>query len=146
MFINKFTLHKSKEVGSSMVEAAITLPIFFILVICLTQVCFLLYTYMTVQYISTDINRKASVRREITKGEDRYTSISKAVIKELELKGLNTNNTEINMCVGVVVDCNDKNAGGPNSIVTLQIKQPVFKILGPKLVVAGRSIIKNESF
>jgi len=135
------------EKGATLVETAVTLPVFILVLFGFIQLCLVAYTSLTLQYQVNNCLRWSSVYDEIVPGEDRFDSIKTQLTKNLNDFHVDTTQLEVNMCNGAVSNCTDTDAGNSGSFVTLQATVPAYNLfpLG-QLVVTGRAVIKNEPF
>jgi len=135
------------EKGATLVETAITLPLFLLILFGIIQFCLIAYTAFTLQYQVNKCLRWSSTSAQPVPNEAKFVSISNRLSQHLNNFHIPTDNLQVNMCNGAVSDCNDTNPGASGSFVTLQAKVPapaLFPMGG--ITVAGRAVIKNEPF
>lgn len=136
----------NNEKGATTLETAITIGPFLLLVLGFIQLCLLAYGAFSVQYSVNRSIRWGVTSRELVVGEDRFTSIQNRVAHELRTLQLDTSGLIVNMCQGAVSNCNNQDAGGASSFVTLRATIPVFSFIGNQFHVTGTAVAKNEPF
>ena len=137
----------SNEKGATLLETAVTLPVFILFLFGIIQFCLVAYTAFTVQYQVNSCLRWSSVRDVPTPNANRFDFIKNELTKNLQTFHINTAQLQVNMCNSAVSNCTDTNPGASGSFVTLQAVVPAPNLfpLG-RLNVTGRAVIKNEPF
>lgn len=133
------------EKGATTLEAALTLMPFFLFLLGIIQVCIICFGAFSVQYATNMALRESSIVKESpVKGQSRFDYVKSLVVSDLQTFHLN--DATVNLCNGIVDNCDQQVAGNSGSFVTLRVNVPVYSIFGPKLSVTGTAIIKNEAY
>ena len=119
------------EAGGSMIEAAITLPFFMLIILACMSLSLALYKYVSLQYTVDTTARWALLGKEID-GLSREQSIEDQAINIGALYGLNfgatytsgVDHAGISICAPAA-PCSDDSAGSPGEFFQITAVQPV---------------------
>ena len=128
------------EKGATTLETAITILPFLLFLFGIIQLCLVAYTAFTLQF---SVNNCA--RWGIVDGAT-YAEIQTLLQQELSTYQINTSSLQVNLCQGIVSNCNLQEEGSSNSFITLQATVNAPSVMGWNFPVTGKVVAKNEPF
>ena len=131
--------------GIAMVEVALTLPVFLIVLFLGVETLRMSFTAVTLQHAATRGVRYASLLRPPCCGHSRAEDIKQQVVGFAA--GVTLSPRNIQICPVANLRCNGAEAGVPGETVALTITQP-FQLLGSSLTmpVSVSAVARNEPF
>jgi Flp pilus assembly protein TadG len=122
---------RSREKGSSLVETALTLTIFFALLLGITQLAMVVYYYHTINEVARETTRWAAVRgsgscltpQKVTDCNANATTI-KSHVAGLNVAGITASDVTVAWCnppVGGTVDNTCSQANAPGNLVKITV-------------------------
>lgn len=138
-----------RQHGAVMVEAALALPIFLLIVLVGADLLRVSYYSVAIQFLSARALRSA-VLTDASSGPARAVVIRDEVLRLGRRYGVELDPESIKICVGISSDCTHNDAGLPTDLITVTIRQRVNTIVGFALprqfILTGQVVGRNEYY
>ena len=128
-----------------MVEFAITLPLFLLIVIGLSELALIHYNKVLLQH-SVVASGRWAILGQTTPPDDRITSIKLRVVKESEQAGVPVKVNEVSVCPLTNLSCPGNNPGLPGDFIRIEAKKKMHLLGLYPMTLTVSAVVKNEYF
>jgi len=148
VFFKVFFLRAKEEKGATMVESAIAIPVFLLVLICTFDLFRICYNQLTIQHVMTRVMRQATAVyfQEMAAG-DQINKITEDISRSLNSLGVGfdaSSGDKLNLCPVSAYPCDGVTLGAPYELMILSVEKGIQGVFLPRYVLASEVLFRNE--